>query len=302
LISIVGPTGVGKSNLAIRIALRFNGEIVNGDSRQIYRYMDIGTAKPSEAELNLVPHHLFNIVNPDDEYHLAQYQLDADSKIKSILQRPRLPVLVGGSGQYIMGLLEGWQVPRVSPDIELRNRLARQASDDSEALYRQLQDLDPAAAAKIDKRNIRRVVRALEVCLQSGGQFSQMRTKKPPEYDVLWIGLTMSRQSLYQRTDTRVEEMFKRGLLRETEKLLEMGYSEELPSMSSIGYRQAIQLLRQEFNEQEAILKVQTETHRYIRHQYAWFKLKDPRIKWFDNGKENWTEIENLVSDFLKVQ
>jgi tRNA dimethylallyltransferase len=299
LIVIVGPTGVGKSNLAIRLAGQFNGEIVNGDSRQIYCYMDIGTAKPDPVELNAVPHHLFNIVEPDHEYNLAQYQSEANLTIQSILKRQKQPILVGGSGQYILGLLEGWQVPRVPPDIELRINLERKAAENSGELYQELEKLDPQAAQNIDKRNIRRVIRALEVCLQSGGQFSQMRTKAPPDYHILWIGLTMNREELYRHTDARVVEMFKQGLVNETEKLLNMGYKQNIPSMSSIGYKQAAQLLKKELTEKEAVTKVQTETHRYIRHQYAWFRLKDPRIKWFDNGKDVWPEIKHTVAEFL---
>lgn len=285
--------------MALRIASQFKGEIINGDSRQIYRYMDIGTAKPTPSEMISTPHHLFNIVDPGADYNLAQFQKDAHQTIQSIWKRQNLPVLVGGSGQYIIGLLEGWQVPHIPPDLELRKSLEHKALVNSDELYRQLEEIDPQAAQKIDKRNIRRVVRALEVCLQSQSQFSKLQTKEPPDYHTLWIGLTMERDALYRRTDGRVEAMFKQGLVRETETLLKLGYNENLPAMSSIGYKQAAQLLRQELTEKEAILKIQTETHRYIRHQYAWFKLKDPRIKWFNAAGEFWPDIENLIGGFL---
>lgn len=300
LIVVAGPTGVGKSTLALRIARQFNGEIINGDSRQIYRHMDIGTAKPASSDMFSVPHHLFNIIEPDADYNLAQYQTEANFAIRSILERHSLPILVGGSGQYIMGLLEGWQIPRIPPDIELRKNLEQKADENSDELYRQLENLDPEAANKIDKRNVRRVIRALEVCLQSGRQFSRMRTKDPPDYHTLMIGLTMQREELYRRTDARVEEMFRQGLVNETETLLKLGYNENLPAMSSIGYRQVVQLLKGELNEKEAVTRVQTETHRYIRHQYAWFRLKDPRIKWFNASEEIWPEIEQLVVEFLQ--
>jgi tRNA dimethylallyltransferase len=301
LIVIVGPTGVGKSNLAIRVGRQFDGEIVNGDSRQIYRLMDIGTAKPSPDEMSLIPHHLFNIVDPADDYSLAQYQAAADAAIRSIWQRHKVPVLVGGSGQYILGLLEGWQVPRIPPNLELRKSLEQKAQADPAALYSQLAELDPPAAQQIDARNIRRVIRALEVCLQSGERFSSMRTKNPPDYRTLLIGLTMERLDLYRRTDARVVEMFQQGLIQEAENLLKMGYSENLPAMSSIGYRQAIQVLRQTLTTQEAMTLVQNETHRYIRHQYAWFRLKDPRIRWFDAGQEIWNDIQQSVRVFLNA-
>ena len=286
--------------MAIRIALQFGGEIVNGDSRQIYRLMNIGTAKPSPSEMNLVPHHLFDIVDPDADYNLAQYQQDANLTIRSILKRQKLPVLVGGSGQYILGLLEGWQIPRIAPDVDLRKRLEQKAVESPDELYQQLQVLDPDAAMSIDKRNIRRVIRALEVCLQSGSRFSQLRTKDPLPYQTLFIGLTMERDALYHLTDCRVEEMFRQGLVDETEKLLKLGYSENLPSMSSIGYKQAAQLLRHEITEKDAITKIKTETHRYIRHQYAWFKLKDARIKWFNANQDIWPLVSHTVNQFLQ--
>jgi tRNA dimethylallyltransferase len=286
--------------LAVQIALEFGGEIINGDSRQIYRLMNIGTAKPSPTEMNLVPHHLFDIVDPDADYNLAQYQHDANLTIRSILKRQKLPVLVGGSGQYILGLLEGWQIPRIAPDVELRNRLEQKAAENPDELYLRLQGLDPVAALNIDKRNIRRVIRALEVCLQSGGRFSQVRTKDPPDYSTSFIGLTMERKALYRRTDFRVEEMFIQGLVDETEKLLKLGYSENLPSMSSIGYKQAAQLIRREITEKDAITKIKTETHRYIRHQYAWFKLEDARIKWFVANQDIWPAVSEVVKQLMK--
>ncbi|HSW57957.1 MAG TPA: tRNA (adenosine(37)-N6)-dimethylallyltransferase MiaA [Dehalococcoidales bacterium] len=297
--AVVGPTGSGKTALGIQIALNFEGEIVNADSRQIYRHMDIGTAKPSQAEMSQVPHHLFNLVNPDAEYSLAQYQADAGKVIRSILARNKLPVLVGGSGQYVLGLLQGWRVPPVPPDYELRKRLELQASDNIDLLYSRLQELDPEAALKIDKRNIRRVIRALEVCLQSGGKFSQVKRKEAPGYNTLMVGLTMTREELYRRTDRRVEEMFKQGLLTETANLLALGYHECLPAMSSIGYKQAIQVLRQEIPLDEAMVKVKNETHRYIRHQYAWFKMTDPNINWYDSSQDIWPAIKAKIQSFL---
>jgi tRNA dimethylallyltransferase len=302
IIVVVGPTGVGKSRLAISIAQHFNGEIVNADSRQIYRMMDIGTAKPDAREMSLVPHHLFDIINPDQDYSLAQYQDEANRTIREILGRSKLPVLVGGSGQYIIGLLEGWQIPRIAPDPELRRGLEEKAKSDPEVLVRQLQELDPQAAQQIDSRNLRRVIRALEVCLQSGKRFSELRTKNPSEYRPLWIGLTMARPALYKRTDERVRMMFSQGLIKETQCLIEKGYSPELPAMSSIGYPQGAAVIAGEMTEEEAIIQVQHETHRYIRHQYAWFRLKDTRIKWFDNEKEVWPLIATSVREFLATE
>jgi tRNA dimethylallyltransferase len=286
--------------LAIRIALEFDGEIVNGDSRQIYRLMDIGTAKPTWAEMKLVPHHLFDIVEPDAEYNLAQYQSDANLTIRSILKRQKLPVLVGGSGQYILGLLEGWQIPRFAPDLQLRKKLELAAAANPDELFFQLQRLDPDAALKIDKRNIRRVIRALEVCLQSGGRFSELGTKNPPDYRAFFVGLTMERGALYRAANSRVDDMVSRGLVNETQKLLKRGYSESLSSMSSIGYKQMAQMLRHQISEKDAIAKIKIETHRYIRHQYAWFKLQDSRIKWFNANQDIWPAVAQSLIQFLK--
>jgi tRNA dimethylallyltransferase len=272
---------------------------VNGDSRQIYRHMDIGTAKPTLFDRNLVAHHLFDIVDPDDEYNLPQFQSQADKAIRSIWQREKTAVLVGGSGQYIIGLLEGWEVPHVAPDPALRQKLEEMANQDQTGLFKKLEELDPEAAHKIDSRNIRRVIRALEVCLQSGGKFSEQKKRCPPDYHPLIIGLTMRREELYQRTDARVEEMFRQGLLEETRRLLEAGYNENLPAMSSIGYRQAEEVIRQQSSLENAIEKVKNATHRYIRHQYAWFRLKDERINWFEAGEKSWPEIKQLVSNYL---
>jgi tRNA dimethylallyltransferase len=299
IIAVVGPTGVGKSRIAINIAQHFNGEIVNADSRQIYRLMNIGTAKPEAEETALVAHHLFDIINPDRDYSLAQYQEEAGRTIREIQARGRLPVLAGGSGQYVIGLLEGWQTPRIAPDPELRRSLEEKAQTDPQGLFIQLQKLDAEAARNIDARNLRRVVRALEVCLKSGKRFSELRIKNPPDYRPLWIGLTMERKALYGRTDERVRQMFRQGLIKETQGLLDQGYTPELPAMSSIGYPQAISVLKGEMTQEEAIIQVQNETHRYIRHQYAWFRLKDPRIKWFDNENEVWPQIDLTIREFL---
>ncbi len=214
-------------------------------------------------------------------------------------RRSKIPFLTGGSGQYIWALLEGWQVPPVSPDYNLRADLEKQAAAEGSDLYRKLQELDAEAAAGIDPRNIRRVIRALEVCQLSGSRFSRLKTRNPPDYDSLIIGLTGERSEIYRRTDLRVIEMFKTGLMAETERLLKQGYSERLPSLSSIGYRQCAAVLRGEMTEEEAIKNIQTETHRYIRHQYAWFRLSDRRIHWFDITREIYPEIQALVKKFL---
>jgi len=300
VIAIIGPTGTGKSRLAVQLALKFDGEIVNADSRQVYRYMDIGTAKPSPEDRKLVPHHLFDILNPSDDFSLAQYQQLAYQTIRDIHKRRKLPFLVGGSGQYVWAVLEGWQIPRIPPDLKLRNNLEKVASNQgAEELYQRLQEIDPAAALKIDKRNIRRVIRALEVSLQARVPISKLQVKKSPDFKTLIIGLSAARAELYRRIDSRVVDMARQGLVAETEKLAQQGYDFSLPSLASIGYRTVALMLKGEIDQEEALRRIKADNHRLVRHQYAWFRLKDKRIHWFNIGVQTPSEIMMLLSDFL---
>lgn len=297
LVAIIGPTGVGKTQLALQLALKFNGEIINADSRQIYRFMDIGTAKPTKEQQALVPHHLIDIINPNEDFNLAIYQQLAYKAIGDIQSRERLPFLVGGTGQYVWAVLEGWIVPKIPPDIEYRKSLEQRAKNDADSLYQELLKLDPNAVEKIDPRNVRRVIRALEVTKQK--PFSQSYGKKPPPFESLIIGLTIERKELYRRVDARVNEMIGHGFIDEVKKLMKMGYSLTLPSMSSIGYREIGQYLQDKMTLEEAIYKIKTGTHRFIRHQYAWFRINDERIKWFDAEKVSGEEIAEVVKECL---
>jgi tRNA dimethylallyltransferase len=300
LIAIVGPTGIGKSRLALHLASTLHGEIVSADSRQVYRHMDIGTAKPSPAEMSLVPHHLINILEPDEDFSLTQYLQLAKRSIASIFKNHGLPILVGGTGLYIKAVLEGWQVPRVSPDREFRyNREKRASEGNIDELYEELVTADPDAAAKIDRRNVRRVIRALEVRARTGKAFSQLGSKKSPAFNSLVIGLMTDRAGLYRMVDQRIDEMIERGLIEEVKNLQELGFALDLPSMSSIGYRQIGQFLKGELTLEEAKQKIKTETHRFIRHQYAWFRRDDARINWFDVKSQPEAAIEKMVSGFL---
>jgi len=301
LVAIVGPTATGKSRLALQLARLFAGEIVSGDSRQVYRYMDVGTAKPSPEELSLVPHHLVNIVNPDGAFSLAQYQQLAYRATEDIQKRHKLPILVGGSGLYVWSVVEGWKIPPVPPDPEFRHsleeRAARGAGDE---LYQELLEVDPVAGQRIDRRNIRRVIRALEVHRSTEMLSSQLPQKKAPPFDILIIGLTAERDELYRRVDRRVDEMMERGLVEEVKQLVSMGYNFDLPAMSGIGYRQIGLFLKDEASLASAIQQIKFETHRFVRHQNAWFRLTDDRIKWFDIQYQVDSEIAALVSEFLK--
>jgi tRNA dimethylallyltransferase len=300
LIAIVGPTGIGKSRLAIRLAGLFHGEIVSADSRQVYRHLDIGTAKPTQSEMAEIPHHLIDIVNPDEAYSLARYQELAYQAIKDIFRRHRLPFLVGGSGLYVKAVLEGWRLPGVSPDHELRYNMARRADEKSiDILYQELVAIDPDAAAKIDRRNVRRVIRALEVHAKARKPFSELGHKKPPPFDSFIIGLTAARPFLYRRVDRRVDEMMAHGFVREVKNLMKMGYDLTLPALSGIGYRQVGQIIRGELSREAAVQKIKTETHRFIRHQYAWFRLDDVKIHWFDIERQDESEIEKSLAEYL---
>ena len=302
LIAIVGPTAAGKSGLALELAQRFGGEIVNGDSRQVYRHMDIGTAKPSPEERAVVPHHLVDIVDPDEPYSLALYLEQARQAIQDIQGRGRLPFLVGGTGQYVWGLLEGFHAPQVPPNASLRARLEAEAREEGhDALWQRLQVVDSAAASRIDPRNVRRVVRALEVYWETGIPFSQAQRREEPPYHSMVIGLTMERPRLYERIDQRVEAMVAGSWPQEVAHLLEKGYSPELPSMSSLGYREMAAYVNGELPLEEAVARIKTATHRFARHQYAWFRLRDSRIHWLDaDAPETAARAVDKVSRFLR--
>ena len=303
LIAIVGPTGIGKSKLAIRLAQTFNGEIVSADSRQVYRYLDIGTAKPTLEELSLAPYHLINIVNPDEDFSLAQYQELACRAIEDIQQRNKLALLVGGSGLYVWSVLEGWGIPPVPPDLEFRHSLEEKAATvGKDELYQELAEIDPVVAQRIDRRNVRRVIRALEVHRGTGTPFSQLQNKKTLLINTLVVGLTADRAELYRRIDSRVDEMIKQGLVAEVERLMNMGYSLNLPAMSGIGYKEIGMFLRGELTLAAAIQQIKFETHRLVRHQYAWFKLNDDRIRWFGMQNKVDSDITALLAEFTRMQ
>ncbi|HTP10491.1 MAG TPA: tRNA (adenosine(37)-N6)-dimethylallyltransferase MiaA, partial [Anaerolineae bacterium] len=281
LICLVGPTGVGKTALAIELAEQLNGEIVSADSRQIYRGMDIGTGKPTLDQLARVRHHLIDCVDPDQSYTLAEYQADAYAAIDDIFARGKQPLLVGGTGLYVRAVSEGLQIPAVPPNAEMRTQLEeRAAHEGGDKLYAELQQIDPEAAAKIDPRNVRRTIRALEVYLSSGEKFSAAGRTEPPPFAVRRLGLTLPRDELYRRVDARVDEMIARGWLDEM-RVLAAKYDRALPALSSLGYPQMGAVLRGEMTIEAAVQEIKYHTHRFIRHQYAWFRPADPRIEWF---------------------
>ncbi len=296
VVAIVGATGVGKSQLALRLAQALGGEIVSADSRQVYRHMDIGTAKPTASEQALVRHHLIDIVSPDEDFSLAQYQKLAYKAISGIQRRDKLALLVGGSGLYFWSVVEGWGIPPVPPDPKLRHGLEKRAAElGGEKLYQELVKVDPVAAQRIDPRNVRRTIRALEVLAKAEVPFSRLQSKKAPFFDTIIIGLTTDRAELYRRIDLRVDRMIEQGLIDEVKRLIEMGYHLSLPSMSGIGYKQVGLFLEGELTLDDAIQQIKFETHRLARHQYNWFRLKDSRIKWFDSHSKLEPAITRLV-------
>ena len=301
LIAIVGPTAVGKTALSLRLAEALGGEIVSADSRQVYRGMDTGTAKATPEEQSRVPHHLIDVVDPDEALSLAQFQEMAYAAIEDILARGSIPFLVGGTGQYVMAVIEGWQIPRVAPDEALRRDLYLQAEKEGRhALHARLQALDPVAARQIDARNLRRVVRALEVCLVTGRPISEQRGKSPPPYRILMIGLEMPRAELYQRIDDRVDRMVEAGLEEEVRGLVVAGYGFDLPAMSGVGYGQYAPYLEGQTPLPDVVREIKRATRRFVRHQDNWFRRDDPRIHWFAAQPDPYAGILELARGFLR--
>ncbi len=280
LIAVVGPTAVGKTALAIELAQLLAGEIVNADSRQIYREMNIGTAKPTRQEQRVVPHHLLDIVTPDSPFSLAIYSELAMRAMADITQRGHVPLLVGGTGQYVAAILEGWSIPRVAPQPEVRARLEAEAEVVGPAgLHTRLSELDPAAAAKIEPNNTRRIVRALEVYEISGRPISEQQAKQPPPYTVTTLWLTMDRATLYKRIDARVDAMIAAGLVDEVGELLARGYSWELPAMSSLGYKEFRPYFENRDSLAACIERLKFNTHAFVRKQDMWFRRLPNLVK-----------------------
>lgn len=299
LIAIVGPTGVGKTALSIRLAEEFRGEIVSADSRQVYRGMDIGTAKPTEEERRRVPHHLLDLVNPGESFTLAQYQHLAYDTIAEIHRRGSVPFLVGGSGLYVRAVLDGLAIPRVPPNLGRRAQLEQSDTTD---LYQRLQKIDPLAAQKIDPRNKRRVIRALEVSESAGRPITSLQTHRAPPYRILRIGLTLPRSLLYDRINARVDQMLAAGLVDEVRSLMRLGYNLDTPAMSGLGYRQVASFVRGETTLEEAVRLLKRDTRRFVHHQYSWFRLDDVRIHWFDLSMAMYENIRDSVAAFLNSE
>jgi len=296
LIALVGPTASGKTALALKLASRLPIEIVNADSRQVYRYMDIGTAKPTRDERALVPHHLVDVVYPDEEFSLATYLRLARAAVDSILERGAIALVVGGTGQYIWGLMEGWTVPEVAPDPDFRRQAElRAVANGYAALHTELAGIDPAAASRIEATNVRRVIRALELFRATGVRPSELLWRKAGvEPGSLVLGLALDRAALVARADARIDRMVELGFAAEVKSLLDRGFSPTLPAMSSIGYREMARYVLGTIDLDTAVALVRKETRRLVRRQHAWFRPSDGRIRWLD-GSDTEKALDEVV-------
>jgi tRNA dimethylallyltransferase len=298
LIVILGPTGVGKTEFSLQLAETLDGEIVSADSRLFYRGMDIGTAKPSQAEMSRVRHHLIDVSNPDQNWSLALYQSAIKQTLEDIHQRGKLPILVGGTGQYIKAIVDGWDLPEQEPDDPLREILEQIALEKGkEAMYEILLRMDPLTRDYVEYQNTRRVVRALEVILRTGKPFSELRQLKHVPYSIFQIGIKRDRKTLYERIDQRIELMFTDGLVEEVQQLLDQGYDRNLPAMSAIGYREVGAFIRGEISLDEAKLLMRRYTRQYVRRQANWFKESDPAIHWLDANELDVSAVVSLLND-----
>lgn len=300
LVVLSGPTAVGKTELSLRLCELVGGEVVSADSRQIYRGMDIGTAKATPAEQARVPHHLLDLADPDQVLTLAEYQRLAYATIDAIHARGRIPFLVGGSALYVRAVTAGLRIPEVPPDPVLRARLEAELADAGlQSLVAQLQRIDPLTAGQIDLRNPRRVLRALEIVLTTGQSKVLLEGAEPPPYRMLQIALTRERGALHRRIDQRVEQMVSEGLVEETQRLLAAGYARTLPAMTSLGYREIIAYLEGRMTLPQAVERIQIETHRFVRHQMTSLR-KLPDLHWFDLGETDARVIEKFAGEWVQ--
>lgn len=305
LIVLVGPTAVGKTEVAISLAKRMKGEIICADSRQIYKYMDIGTAKPTLKQRKEVPHHLFNLIEPDKDFSVAEYKVLAEGKISQIQNKGKIPLLVGGTGLYIKAVTNGLSLGSVGADWKKRKKLEEEAKKFGNAyLYNRLRKVDPLAADKFSLGDLRRIIRALEVYELTGKPISSFYKKSKAQgkkYLTLFFGLTCPREQLYAKINQRVDLMIKSGLIDEVKRLLSLGYKEDLNSMQAVGYRQIASYLKGNLSLSEAVRKISQDTRRYAKRQLTWFR-QDKRIFWVEVEGRRVEEVVEEIEDEIRLR
>ncbi len=301
IIVIVGPTAVGKTYISVELAKKLNTEIISADSMQIYKGMNIGTAKITDEEKQGIIHHMIDIINPDEEYSVSEFKYDAEKIIDRLLSENRIPIIVGGSGLYVNSLIYDLDFGNTKSNKKLREYYTYYYKEHGEdALYDKLLKIDPVAAEKIHKNNIKRIIRALEVYDITGVKFSELNTdirKKSNKYDCILIGLSMERKVLYERINQRVDEMLSNGLVDEVSSLIKKGYGKNLVSMRGIGYKEIIEYLEGNTDYEEAVNTLKQNTRRFAKRQYTWF-LKDENVKWF--SVDNPSEIDKTLDSIIE--
>ncbi|WP_066068951.1 tRNA (adenosine(37)-N6)-dimethylallyltransferase MiaA [Neobacillus soli] len=308
LLVIIGPTAVGKTRLSIDLAKRYNGEIISGDSMQIYRGMDIGTAKITEDEMEGIPHHLINIKEPNENFSVAEFQLLVRAKIGEIAERGKLPIIVGGTGLYIQSVIYDYQFSDVPGDESLRLQLEERVKEiGNEELFKELMEVDPGSAAQIHPNNVRRVIRALEIFKLTGKTMQEFQSKQQPDllYNTALVGLTMERENLYERINLRVDLMLKAGLLAEVKGLYDQGLR-DCQSIQAIGYKEIYEYLDGKVTFEEAVANLKQNSRRYAKRQLTWFRNK-MEVQWFDMTDVNHfskkiTKISHCVEGKLQVK
>lgn len=307
VLSIVGPTAVGKTSLSILLAKELNGEIISGDSMQVYKEMDIGTAKIKDSEMEGIPHHLIDIRKPNEEYSVADFKNDVGDKVETITAKNRLPIIVGGSGLYIQSALYDYNFSPIPRDEDRTEELSKEVREDGiERIYKKLKEIDPLQAQKIHPNNHRRVIRALEIYETTGKTKTawEQGEKREPLYNIHFIGLEMERVKLYEEINKRVDIMIENGLIDEVRRLYEKGYK-ETQAMKAIGYKEVIPYIEGEATLEEVIHHLKQNSRRYAKRQYTWFRNKMP-VNWYpvtpQTKKETFTSIVEKIAGILKIK
>ncbi len=298
LIIVAGPTAVGKSSAGIEIAKIFNGEIISADSAQVYKEMNIGTAKLKETEMHGIKHHMIDIIYPDEEFSVSKYKSRVDVIIDDIFSRNKTPIIVGGTGLYINSILNEMEFTVSSGDNDFRNKMQELVNEKgNEFIYNKLIDVDPHAATKLHPNDTRRVIRALEVFELTGekiSNFQENSKNKPDRYEHIYTAITDDRAILYDRINARVDKMLEDGLITEVNDLLNKGYDEKLVSLQAIGYKEIVDYIKGRLTYDNAIELLKQSSRRYAKRQLTWFR-RDERIKWFDN--KSYTSFFKLIEN-----